>query len=336
MDMQQLKALAKEKIGAVCKICPICNGVACRGEVPGMGGTGTGSSFQNNVKALQEIKLNMRTTHNVTSPNTGCSILGMDLKMPVIGAPIAGIAFNLSGFVTEQEYANIILTGCKNAGCFGMTGDGRDRSAYTYGLEAIEKAGIGVPTAKPRPNEEIIKLAEQAEKAGAKAIAIDVDAAALINMTVSGQPVSGKTVEDMRELKRHINIPILIKGIMTPECALKCVEAGIDAIVVSNHGGRVLDFTPGTAEVLPKIKQAVGDRLTILVDGGVRSGADVLKMLALGADAVLLGRPLSFAACGGVEGVEFLLNKFQSELVAAMIMTGCQDVKSIGADVLYK
>lgn len=336
MDMQKLKVLAKEKISTVCRICPICNGIACRGEVPGMGGTGTGRSFQNNVIALQSLKLNMRTTHNVTSPDTSCNILGMDLKMPIIGAPIAGIAFNLAGFVSEQEYAQIILNGCSRAGTFGMTGDGRDRSAYTYGLEAVQQAGIGVPTAKPRPNADIIELAKQAEQAGAKAIAIDVDAAALINMTVSGQPVSGKTVEDMRELKRCINLPIIIKGIMTPECALNCVEAGIDAIVVSNHGGRVLDFTPGTAEVLPSIKKAVGKSLTVLVDGGVRSGSDVLKMLGLGADAVLIGRPLSFAACGGVEGVEFMLNKFQTELVAAMIMTGCKDIASINESVIYK
>lgn len=336
MDMQKLKVLAREKISTVCRICPICNGVACRGEVQGMGGAGTGASFQNNVAALQSTKLNMRTTHNVTSPDTSCNILGMSLKMPIIGAPIAGIAFNLAGFVSEQDYAQIILNGCKNAGSFGMTGDGRDRSAYKYGLEAIQQAGIGVPTAKPRPNAEIIDLAKQAEQMGAKAIAIDVDAAALINMTVSGQPVSGKTVDDLRELKSHINIPIIIKGIMTPECALNCADAGIDAIVVSNHGGRVLDFTPGTAEVLPGIKKAVGDRLTILVDGGVRSGADVLKMLALGADAVLIGRPLSFAACGGVEGVEFMLNKFQTELVAAMIMTGCQNIDSIDESVIYK
>lgn len=335
MDIQTLKILAKEKISPVCRVCSICNGVACRGEVPGMGGTGTGKSFQNNVEALHCIKLNMRTTHNVTQPDTRCNILGMNLKMPIIGAPIAGIAFNLNGFVSEAEYAQIILTGCKNAGSFGMTGDGRDRSAYLCGLDAIQTAGIGVPTVKPRPNEEIISLAKQAEQAGAKAIAIDVDAAALVNMTVSGQPVSGKTIDDMRELKRNVNIPIIIKGIMTPECALNCVEAGIDAIVVSNHGGRVLDFTPGTAEVLPSIKQAVGERVTILVDGGIRSGADVLKMLALGADAVLLGRPLSFAACGGVEGVEFMLNKFHAELVAAMTMTGCQDLKSIDVKAIY-
>lgn len=336
MNMQELKVLAKEKIGPVCRICPVCNGVACRGEVPGMGGIGTGSSFQNNVKALQDIKLNMRTTHDVTQPDTSCDILGISMKMPIIAAPIGGIPFNLNNFASELEYAEIILGGCKQAGCFGMTGDGRERESYTDGLAALSKIGIGVPTAKPRPNEEIIKMAALAEQAGAPAIAIDIDAAALINMTISGQPVSGKTVADMRELKYNINIPIIIKGIMTPEDALNCVEAGIDAIVVSNHGGRVLDGTPGTAEVLAEIKAVVGDKMTILVDGGIRSGADVLKMLALGADAVLLGRPMSFAACGGVEGVEFLLNKFHSELVAAMVMTGCKDIKSINEKVLYK
>lgn len=336
MNMQKLKNLAKGKIGSVCRVCPICNGFACRGEVPGMGGTGMGSSFQNNVSALQNIKLNMRTTHNITSPDTSCNILGIKMGMPIIGAPIGGLAFNLAGFATELEYAEIILAACKNVGSFGMTGDGKDRSAYTDGLKAIEKIGLGIPTVKPRPNSEIIEHAKKAEQAGAQALAIDVDAAALINMTVSGQPISGKTVADMQELKRHISIPLIIKGIMTPECALNCVQAGIDALVVSNHGGRVLDCTPGTAEVLPLIKKAVGDKITILVDGGIRSGSDVLKMLALGADAVMLGRTVAFGACGGTAGVEFLLRKMQAELVAAMIMTGCQNIGSIDARALYK
>ncbi len=87
-------------------------------------------------------------------------------------------------------------------------------------------------------------------------------------------------------------LPFIIKGIMTVDDALMAVESGASAIIVSNHGGRVLDYTPGTCEVLPDIAKSVKGKITILVDGGVRTGVDVVKMLGLGADAVLMGRPL--------------------------------------------
>jgi isopentenyl diphosphate isomerase/L-lactate dehydrogenase-like FMN-dependent dehydrogenase len=106
--------------------------------------------------------------------------------------------------------------------------------------------------------------------------------------------------------------------------------------VVSNHGGRALDGTPGTAETLPFIADTVSGQMTILVDGGIRSGADVLKMLALGADAVLLGRPLAISAVGGgAEGVAMMLNKIAGELQAAMVLTGSLDVAEISAEVLW-
>ena len=337
MDMKKLTALAREKFGTFCRVCPVCDGRACKGEIPGAGGEGTGRSFQNNLLALQAVQLKQRVIHNVTNPDTSCKIFGLNLKMPILGAPIGGIAFNWNNFLPENEYAATIVTGCKQAGCIGMTGDGKDPNIYKFGLEAIAKdQGYGIATIKPRPNEQIIQLAQQAIDCGTSAIAIDIDAAALINMTVSGQPVSGKTIDQLRELKANISVPLIIKGIMTPEDALACVQAGVDGIVVSNHGGRVLDDTPGTAAVLPAIKQAVGDNLTILVDGGIRNGTDVLKMLALGADAVMLGRPILFSAAGGLAGVNFLLNKFQNELVASMIMTGCQNLDAVQADIIYR
>jgi isopentenyl diphosphate isomerase/L-lactate dehydrogenase-like FMN-dependent dehydrogenase len=106
--------------------------------------------------------------------------------------------------------------------------------------------------------------------------------------------------------------------------------------VVSNHGGRALDHTPGTAEVLPYIAEAIAEsQMTILVDGGIRSGADVLKMLALGADAVLIGRPLAQGAVGGgAEGVATVLAKIKSELIAAMVLTGTARVTDVSEDVI--
>lgn len=124
---------------------------------------------------------------------------------------------------------------------------------------------------------------------------------------------------------------------LTVEDALLAAEAGVDAIVVSNHGGRVLDSTSGTADVLPEIAKAVKGKLTILVDDGVRNGVDVLKMIGFGADAVLIEKPFVTASFDGrEEGVELYVNKVINEFETTMILTGCQTVKDIDSKVIYK
>ena len=114
------------------------------------------------------------------------------------------------------------------------------------------------------------------------------------------------------------------------------MTAGVDCIVVSNHGGRVMEYAPGTARVLPAIARAVKGQVTIMVDGGVRSGADVFKMLALGADLVGIGRPIVWAAIGGgTEGVSKYIAQVKGELVQTMVLTGCKNIAAINEDVLF-
>jgi isopentenyl diphosphate isomerase/L-lactate dehydrogenase-like FMN-dependent dehydrogenase len=127
----------------------------------------------------------------------------------------------------------------------------------------------------------------------------------------------------------------MIKGIMTVDEAQMAIDAGAAAIVVSNHGGRVLDHTPGTAAVLPKIASKVKGKIIILADGGIRNGYDVLKMLALGADAVMIGRPIIRGAVGGgKEGVALVLNMMRKQLAEAMVMTGQASVLKIDSSVV--
>jgi isopentenyl diphosphate isomerase/L-lactate dehydrogenase-like FMN-dependent dehydrogenase len=116
---------------------------------------------------------------------------------------------------------------------------------------------------------------------------------------------------------------VIVKGVMTGEDASLAVEHGADAVVVSNHGGRQLDGCLPTAAVLPEVVAAIGGTAPVLVDGGIRCGADVLRALALGADAALIGRPYAWAlAAGGQPGVETLVARFAEELRAAMAATG--------------
>lgn len=337
MDLQTVRQVAREKFAGSCRVCTVCNGMACSGEVPGVGGVGTGSSFHNNIRALAGYRLNLRVVHDVTTPQLGCNILGMELASPIIGAAIAGVALNMKGAVTEEEYIQSVVSGCKQAGIIGMTGDGPKPEFFQAGLGALQAAGgWGIPIIKPRETAQIVLRAQQAAAAGAPAFGIDIDAAALINMTNAGQPVGPKTTEELAAIKRGTNIPFIVKGIMTADEAEACVDAGVDAIVVSNHGGRALDHTPGTAEVLPTIVDSVKGQITILVDGGVRTGGDVLKMLAMGADAVLVGRPFAIGAVGGgAAGVELMVQKLTAELRTAMILTGTADVRSVSDDVLW-
>lgn len=337
MDLQTVRKTAREKLGGVCRVCPVCNGVVCAGEVPGMGGLGTGASFKNNIQALAEFKLNLRTVHQVSQPKLSCTLLGMELAAPIIGAAVAGVGLNMNAALSEEAYTAAVVAGCHHAGTACMTGDGPKPEFFAAGLAAIKAGkGYGIPIIKPRETERVIELAQQAAAAGAPAFGMDIDAAALVNMTNAGQPVGPKTQAELAEIKKHTSIPFIVKGIMTVDDAEACCAAGVDAIVVSNHGGRALDHTPGTAEVLPYIAEAVRERMTVLVDGGIRSGADVLKMLALGAHGVLLGRPLAISAIGGqAEGVQLVLNKMIGELRAAMILTGTADVAAVSEDVIW-
>jgi len=338
MDFNEVKLAAREKFQGSCRVCPVCNGVACTGEVPGMGGVGTGITFRNNVTALAGYRFNLHTVHDINEPKMSCSLFGLDLAIPVIAAPIGGLSFNIKGALSEDAFVTSVVDGCYRFGTIAMTSDSPDPAGFESGLRAIKSSkGWGIPIIKPRETGTFITMAQRAADAGALAFGMDIDAAALINMTNVGQPVGPKTVIELTKIKQMTTIPFIVKGIMTRHDAEACYAAGVDAIVISNHGGRALDHVPGTAEVLPGIVETVKGKMTILVDGGVRSGADVLKMLALGADAVLMGRPFAIGAVGGLaQGVELLLSKLAGELRAAMVLTGTADIANASPDIIYK
>ena len=143
--------------------------------------------------------------------------------------------------------------------------------------------------------------------------------------------------KDLEWVRAAWNGPILIKGILDPDDARAAADSGADVIVVSNHGGRQLDGVLSSARALPPIADAVGDRLTILADGGVRSGLDVVRMIALGAQAVMIGRPWVYAlAARGGAGVAHLLELFAAEMRVAMALTGCARINDIGPDVIAR
>ncbi|MPM32838.1 4-hydroxymandelate oxidase [bioreactor metagenome] len=338
MNIKEVRKAARENLNNSCKVCPVCNGVACAGQVPGMGGKGSGDAFKVNIDALNKYKLNMRVIHDAKNPDTSIELFGKKLDIPVFAAPVSGTTLNMGGKFTEEEYISWVIDGCLNAGIYPMVGDTAVDSFLITNLEALKKAeGQGIVFIKPWENENVIKKIKMAEEAGAFAVGMDIDACGLITLALHGKPVMPKTVEDIKELVNSTKLPFILKGIMTVDEALLAVEAGVDAIVVSNHGGRVLDQTPGVADVLEDIAKAVKGKVTILADGGVRTGVDVLKFIALGADAVLIGRPFVTASFGGQsEGVKTYVGELKAELKSAMVLTGCKDVKNIDGRVLFR
>ncbi len=338
-----IRNTAKKRMQGHCRVCPQCDGRACSGEVPGMGGIGSGSSFRANIEALAQVRLAMRCLHDAGQPETSAEILGLRLSMPVMAAPIGGVAFNMGTApqnpVDEKAYAEAVICGSKDAGIIGCGGDGVGALISESAFSAIRQVeGWGIPFIKPWEGDFLWQRLEAACATGCSIIGMDVDAAGLVTLRLQGRPVSPKNSSELSAIARFVHehgSKFMVKGLMTVKDAVTAADAGVDAIVVSNHGGRVLDGTPGTAAVLPDIVDALGSRFPVLVDGGIRSGTDVLKMLALGAKAVLIGRPFSIAAIGGGRaGVAAFAAEIKANLASAMALTGCRDVASINRDIL--
>lgn len=335
MQLNDVMERSREIISPLCNMCLACNGEECKGRIPGIGGIDSGKSFINNFYSLAKYQLNLRTMHQAVSPQSEQVLFGKRLLTPIIPAPVSGMRVNFQNIITEDFYATSVAEGASQAGTIPTFGDGEDEEIYASGLKAVNDVGYGICFIKPRSVEEIIEKIRQAEEAGAIAVGIDVDAA-LFSMEDKGIPVGPKSFYQMRRLVQSTSLPFIIKGVMTRQEAEMAAEMGAAAIVVSNHGGRVLDHTPGTAEVLPEIAEKIKSEILVMVDGGIRTGLDVLKMLALGADYTLVGRPvLQSVAGGGSRGVKVLIDNLSSQLKKTMILTGCAHVKAIDERVIY-
>jgi 4-hydroxymandelate oxidase len=143
------------------------------------------------------------------------------------------------------------------------------------------------------------------------------------------------TWKDIAWLAVESGLPVLVKGVCRADDALQAVEHGASGVIVSNHGGRQLDGAPATIDVLPEVAAAVGSRVPVLVDGGIRRGTDVLKALARGARAVLVGRPVLWGlASGGAPGVTDALNMLHRELDITMALSGCTNLSEITPDLV--
>jgi 4-hydroxymandelate oxidase len=178
-----------------------------------------------------------------------------------------------------------------------------------------------------------VNLAHAAAPAARTGAAPSVGGSALFD----GLMPHAATWQDVDWLRQHSRLPLLLKGVLHPADARQALGLGVDGLVVSNHGGRTLDTLPSTADALPALVQAVGGQAPLLVDGGIRRGTDVLKALALGARAVLIGRPAVLAlAAGGALGVARCIRLLRDELEIAMALTGTRQLDQLATDLVWR
>ena len=338
MTYKELLESARTCIGAYCKACTVCNGVVCKNTIPGPGAKGVGDTAIRNYQKWQDIRVNMDTLCENKPVNTTLELFGQTFKYPFFAAPVGAVNMHYSDKYTDTTYNDILVSACKENGIAAFTGDGVDPKVMAGATAAIAKAGgCGVPTIKPWNLDTIQEKLALVKKANAFAVAMDIDAAGLPFLKNMTPPAGSKSIEELRRIAELAGIPFIVKGVMTIKSAMKAKDAGAAAIVVSNHGGRVLDQCPATAEVLPEIAAAVGSDLKILVDGGIRSGTDIFKALALGADGVLICRPFVTAVYGGeAEGVKLYIEKLGEELKDTMAMCGAFSLKEITKDMVRK
>ena len=336
MTYEEVLNHAKTCMGEHCKACPVCNGKACGNKMPGPGAKGSGTVAIRNYDKWQELCVNMDTICENKPVDTTLNIFGESFKYPIFAAPIGAMKLHYGDKYDDLEYNDILVSACADAGIAAFTGDGTNPAVMVAATKAIKgKGGKGIPTVKPWDMNTLREKLSMIQDSGSFAVAMDIDAAGLPFLKNLTPPAGSKSVEELQEIVREAKVPFILKGIMTVKGALKAKEAGAAAIVVSNHGGRVLDQCPATAEVLADIVDAVGKDMKIFVDGGIRSGVDIFKVLALGADAVLIGRPYVTAVYGGAgEGVAAYTEKLASELKDTMAMCGAHSLEDISRDMV--
>lgn len=338
MNYQDILTNARTCIGPHCKACPVCNGRACGSTMPGPGAKGVGDTAIRNYDAWKRIRINLDTINANVQPDTTLDFFGHTMKYPFFAGPVGAVKLHYGDKLDDVAYNDILVSSCAEAGIAAFTGDGTNPAVMEAACTAIAAAdGIGVPTVKPWDVNTLQEKFALVRSSGSFAVAMDIDAAGLPFLQNLQPPAGSKTVEELAAVVRAAGKPLIVKGIMTVDGARKALEAGAAGIVVSNHGGRVLDQCPATAEVLYEIAREVGGRMKIFVDGGIRTGTDIFKALCLGADGVIIARPYVTAVYGGgAEGVRVYTEKLGAELVDTMKMCGAASLSDLSDKYLFR
>ena len=296
------------------------------------------TTFRRNPRAFQQYLFRQRIFHDVTEPDISVELFGKTLPIPAITAPVG--SFSLIGKDTEREVAE----GTDRAGAMMFVSQ-----AAKFGPKEwrdADKSPLVFMAYMNRGKDEVSAYAKLAEDLGFAAVGITMDTVRPVKIgdevplsTKDGKPRRGhkSTLKDIEWMKQQVSLPVVVKGIMGAEDARAAVNAGADALVVSNHGGRILDYNRAALEALPEVVEMVGAKTPILLDSGIRSGGDIVKALALGARAVLVGRPIAWGVGAfAVRGVERVFAILAEEMQRVMTLTGVARVRDATRSILFR
>lgn len=317
-----------------------------------------------NREAFDGLKLRGRVLADFSRAHTRVSLLGATLDYPVLLAPVA---FQK---LAHPEGERATVQAASAAGALAVVST--EASCPLEDLAALTEGPLWFQLYIQHDREFTLDLVRRAETAGYTALVLTVDApvsgmrnrqqrvagpwpagieavnlrgaaapgtpkGSIIDSPLfSGMLASAATWKDVDWLQARTRLPLVLKGIASADDAERAVAMGVQGLVVSNHGGRTLDTLPAAIELLPAVAARVARRVPLLLDGGVRRGTDVLKALALGASAVMIGRPYVYAlAVAGAPGIAHALHILRAELETAMVLTGCATLADITHDVIW-
>ncbi|MCY4421060.1 MAG: alpha-hydroxy acid oxidase [Gammaproteobacteria bacterium] len=328
------------------------------------GGSGGEQSLRANVQALADIELHSRILQDFDAASTRITLLGQVFRHPVLLAPISAQTlvhpqgeFATAAGASDQQAGLVVSTLASQPmeeiaaqtdapKWFQLYIQPEHESTRTL-IERAENAGftalmvtLNAPIQKPsyRAMRAGFVLPDHARPAnlGASAkrppVVLRPDQSPIFQGMMSEAP----GWDELARVLEQTSLPTIAKGVTHPQDAKRLIDMGINAMVVSNHGGRALDAMPASLHCLPGIREAVGDEFPLLMDGGIQSGYDVFKAIAMGADAVMIGRLQVYAlAVAGSLGVAHLIKLVRDELELAMAQTGCTSIESINRECLF-
>ncbi len=308
-----------------------------------------------NREALTRIRLELRVLVDVSRIDTSITLLGQTLPHPILLAPTA------SHMLVHQEGEVATARGASAAEAIMVASTVGNRSIAEVTATTNRPVWFQLYVAKERRLTQ--ELIERAQAAGCRALCITVDLPVNYarnrayrvdpviphfpypNISIVSGPANKVNVgrksaafdwAELEWVRSFVKVPIFLKGILHPDDADRAAKSGVAGIIVSNHGGRALDSVPATIDALPRVADKIAGRIPVLMDSGIRRGTDVLKALALGANAVLIGRPYVYGlAVNGAEGVRHVVEILRTELEAAMALTARKKISEIDRTVIW-
>jgi len=325
MGLRELRAIMRQKVSA--EAWKHFNGAA-----------ETKATFRRNPRAFERYLFRQTIFHDVSEPDISVELFGHTLPLPAITAPVG--SFSLIDAQAERQVAE----GTDRAGAMMFVSQAAHSTLKEW--RNANKSPLVFMAYMNRGKPEVEDCAKTAEDLGFAAVGITMDTVKPVKIgdevplsTKDGKPRKGhkSTPKNIEWMKRLVKLPVVVKGIMGAADARVAVDSGADALVVSNHGGRILDFNRSALEALPEVVDAVGARVPVLLDSGVRSGGDIVKAMALGAKAVLIGRPVAWGVGAfGAAGVARVFAILAEEMQRALVMTGVARAREASKAILFR